>query len=82
MSDNVIKLTPRSAGHNLEHPATDKVTIAIHHKTLSDGSVVYDLRIGGVELHAIDRKHADTLAATIAEAIDIHTVDFAELVKV
>ena len=76
-----LKIVARSAG-SIEHPATDKVTIAVIHRKLSDGSIVYDIVIGGVVLHAVDRKAADALALAIAEAVDAHTVDFAELVKV
>lgn len=43
--------------------------------TLSDGSTVYNVRIGNLDIPAIDEYHADALAVELANVISAHSND-------
>jgi hypothetical protein len=49
-------------------------------ETLSDGSVVYNVKIGGLTLNAVTESDANDLAEKISDAIGDHTVNTAGVV--
>lgn len=72
------KIVARRHG-TVVHPARDTIRIRVAELKLSDGSLVYDVLLGNVTLHAINAADAYQLATTIAGAIDALTVDVAEV---
>jgi hypothetical protein len=58
---------------NMEH------TIYVEREKLTDGSEVFNVRLGDTLLHATDENEACTLAEMIAEGINKKTVDAAEV---
>jgi uncharacterized protein (DUF1501 family) len=58
----------------------ETITIHVVVDTLTDGSKVYNVRFGGVTLHATDETAANRLAESLVEAINELTVDDARLV--
>lgn len=47
--------------------------ITVIRRYLSDGSPVYDVRIGGIDLPAVSERDADALAEKVKDAIEDHT---------
>ena len=61
-----------------ECATTDQVLVRVSEVSLSDGSTVYNVSLGGLlggVLHAVSKQDAYALADKIADAIDAHTVD-------
>ena len=56
------------------------VIIFVIPKTLSDGSKVFDVKLGEQVWSAVSEMNAGALAETIAEAIDEHTTNTADVV--
>jgi hypothetical protein len=56
-----------------------KPTIYVETETLTDGSEVFNVRLGGEVFHAIDVNAAVMLAEAFAGAINAHTVEVAEV---
>lgn len=54
-------------------------TIYINEQTLSDGSKVFDVEFEGAVFQCITEGHAADLAETIAEAINKHSNNTAEV---
>ena len=48
--------------------------------SLSDGSMVYDVTLGGIVLHAVTEDDAYALADKIVAAIEAHSTDVASVV--
>jgi hypothetical protein len=52
-----------------------EIYIYIERERLTDGSFVFNVRLGDVVLHAYDEAAAKALAMTIAEAVNEYTTD-------
>jgi predicted PilT family ATPase len=57
----------------------DVTTIYVESEILTDGSEVFNVRLGGEVFHAIDENAAAALAEAFADAINAHTVEVAEV---
>jgi hypothetical protein len=53
--------------------------IYLETETLSDGSMVHNVRLGEVVYHAVSRLAADCLARAFSEAINAYTVDISTI---
>lgn len=53
--------------------------IRVVRETLTDGSFVYNIRLGDAVFHACSENDATKLADTLFSAINEHTVDTAEI---
>ena len=51
------------------------LVIHVNQETLSDGSHVYNVRLGNVTLSGYDQKCAEALAEAMAAAINAYAVD-------
>ena len=53
----------------------ERLTLNVIPETLTDGSIVWNVRIGNLTLHAYNKKNAWDLAYKLTSAIDEHTID-------
>lgn len=53
--------------------ARDDISIFVIPKVLSDGSKVYDVKLGDTVLNAVTETEADELATKMMDAINVHT---------
>ena len=61
------------------HVAPD-VLVFVTGETLTDGSKVFNVRIGNLVLHAYTEEDAEDLASEIAEAITDHATELADYI--
>ncbi len=59
------------------------MTVPIHtiERQLSDGSLVYDVRIGGIVLTAVTERDANHLVDKLARAIDDHSTETRQMTR-
>lgn len=59
---------------------TPDTLIFVVPKTLTDGSVTYDVQIGDMVWHAVTEDDANEMAEKIADAINAHSCETADTV--
>ena len=62
--------------HSLPHPSA--ITVKTRAQTLSDGSEVFDVWVGGMRLFACSEQDASELCCKITRAIETHALNYVE----